>query len=183
VHDRVDARSLRPLLWAGLAGRLLDAGVGTGRNVAFYPPGAEVTGIDQSRAMLRRAERRRGATRAAEVVLRCMDVAALALPDAAFDAVVATFLFCVLPESQQQPALRELARVTRPGGEIRLLEYVRPTGARRAFVARLWAPWMRFAFSAGHDRNTEAHARAVGLDVLERRYVVPDLVLMLRLRR
>lgn len=175
-------RRIRPLLWAGLSGRLLDAGVGTGRNIRHYPAGARVTGIDQSPAMLARAERRREATPAAEVVLRRMDVTALALPDAEYDAAVATFLFCVLPEADQQPALRELCRVVRPGGEIRLLEYVRPRGAWRGFVARLWEPWMRSAYGAGFDRHTEAHATAAGLELLERRYVVPDLLLLLRFR-
>lgn len=175
-------RQIRPQIWAGLSGRLLDAGVGTGRNIAYYPAGARVTGIDVSPAMLARAERRRARSSAADVTLRRMDVTALALPDRSFDAAVSTFLFCVLPEAQQQPALRELSRVVRPGGEIRLLEYVRPAGAWRGFVARLWEPWMRWAFGAGFDRHTEAHAGAVGLALLERRFVVPDLLLYLRLR-
>lgn len=51
-------RALRPLLFQGLGGRLLDAGVGTGRNCEFYPPAAVVSGIDTSPAMLARARRR-----------------------------------------------------------------------------------------------------------------------------
>jgi ubiquinone/menaquinone biosynthesis C-methylase UbiE len=51
-------RKIRPLLFAGLSGRLLNAGVGTGRNFPFYPPAANVIGIDLSPAMLVRAERR-----------------------------------------------------------------------------------------------------------------------------
>lgn len=175
-------RRLRPALWAGLSGRLLDAGVGTGRNIPYYPAGAHVTGIDLSPAMLARAERRRGRTPAAGVALLQMDATALALPAASFDAAVATFLFCVLPEQAQAPAFRELARVVRAGGEIRLLEYVRPAGAWRGFAARLWGPWMAWAYGAGYDRQTEAATRAIGLEVLERRYVVPDLLLFLRLR-
>ena len=50
--ERRRYRALRPLLFAGLTGRLLDAGVGTGRNFRFYPPGVSVTGIDLSPAML-----------------------------------------------------------------------------------------------------------------------------------
>ncbi len=51
-------RKIRPLLFRGLTGRLLDAGVGTGRNFPFYPPFAHVVGIDISPAMLARAVRR-----------------------------------------------------------------------------------------------------------------------------
>jgi ubiquinone/menaquinone biosynthesis C-methylase UbiE len=175
-------RAIRPLLFAGLSGRILDAGVGTGRNMPFYPRAAEMVGIDLSPAMLARAERRRDAL-GASVDLRPMDVTRLEYPDGSFDAAVATFLFCVLPEPLQAPALVELARVVKPGGEIRLLEYVRPTGAFRHMVARLWEPWMRFAYGAGFDRGTEAHAIEAGLEVVEARFVVDDLVKVLTLRR
>src|SRR5580692_4153480 len=99
-------RKIRPQLFAGLSGRLLDAGVGTGRNFPFYPQGAKVVGIDLSPAMLARATRRLGSA-AAEVELRHMDVTRIELPDRHFDAAVATFLFCVLPDELQVPALRE----------------------------------------------------------------------------
>src|SRR5438128_1249443 len=56
--ERVRYRRLRPLLFAGLCGRILDAGVGTGRNIPYYPPGAEVMGVDISPSMLARARRR-----------------------------------------------------------------------------------------------------------------------------
>jgi ubiquinone/menaquinone biosynthesis C-methylase UbiE len=51
-----------------------------------------------------------------------MDVTALEFPTGSFDGAVATFLFCVLPDELQMPALRELGRVVKPGGLIRLLE-------------------------------------------------------------
>ena len=47
-------------MFHGLSGRILDAGVGTGRNFPYYPPGNDIVGIDLSPAMLARAERRRG---------------------------------------------------------------------------------------------------------------------------
>ena len=118
-------RRIRPLLFEGLSGRILDAGVGTGRNAAFYPRGTSVVGIDLSPAMLARAERRRTQS-AVAVELRRMDVTKLDFPSTSFDAAVATFLFCVLADDQQVPALRELRRVVRPGGMIGLLGYVRP---------------------------------------------------------
>ena len=38
-------RRIRPHLFGGLSGRILDAGIGTGRNIPFYPPNAHVVGI------------------------------------------------------------------------------------------------------------------------------------------
>src|SRR6516164_1605083 len=133
--------ALRPLLFQNLGGRLLDAGIGTGRNCAYYPAGAEVSGIDSSPAMLARA-RRRCPTVAEAGHLFQMDVTALQFPCGSFDAAVASFLFCVLPDNQQEPALRELDRVVKPGGLIRPLEYVRPKGKLRRAVTRLWQPWI-----------------------------------------
>jgi ubiquinone/menaquinone biosynthesis C-methylase UbiE len=174
-------RALRPLLFEGLTGRLLDAGVGTGRNFPFYPARSSVVGIDLSPAMLARAERRRGRSRAA-VELRRMDVTCLDYPAASFDAAVSTFLFCVLPEELQTAALRELGRVVKPGGPIRLLEYVRPRGSVRRLMSRLWEPWMGWAYGAGFDRQTEKHVLEAGLELVEARYVVDDLVKLISAR-
>src|SRR5216684_5932074 len=90
VFEHGRYRRIRPLLFEGLSGHILDAGVGTGRNFPFYPAGATVLGIDLSPAMLNRAERRRS-TANATVELRQMDVTSLDLPAASFDAAVATF--------------------------------------------------------------------------------------------
>ncbi len=179
--ERRRYRALRPLLFEKLAGRLLDAGIGTGRNCAYYPPEAIVAGIDTSPAMLARAARR-CATVAAAGQLHCMDVTQLRFSNATFDGAVATFLFCVLPDESQIAALRELARVVKPGGLIRLLEYVRPRGTFRRLVSRLWEPWIAWAYGAGFDRQTERHIVDAGLDLTESRYVIDDLVKLITIR-
>ena len=95
---------------------------------------------------------------------------------------MASFLFCVLPDKVQVQALREIERVLKPGGTLRPLEYVRPTGAYRAFVARLWEPWMAWAYGAGYDRRTEEHVLETGFEMVESRFVVPDLMKLITLR-
>lgn len=179
--ERKRYRTLRPLLFEGMSGRLLDAGIGTGRNCEFYPPEAEVSGIDTSPAMLERA-RERCPTLAVGGRLHQMDVTALEFPTGSFDNAVSSFLFCVLPDSQQVPALRELGRVVRPGGLIRLLEYVRPRGALRRAVTYIWQPWIHWAYGASFDRNTEGHIPAAGLELVESRFVFDDLLKMLTVR-
>ncbi len=174
-------RSLRPLLFRDLSGNLLDAGIGTGRNCAFYPPDAIVSGIDTSPAMLARAHRRCPAVSAAGHLYQ-MDVTDLEFPSGSFDAAVATFLFCVLPNELQVPALRELGRVVKPGGIIRLLEYVRPHGTFRRIMAGIWQPWIALAYGASFDRETERHVPEAGLELVESRYVVDDLVKLIAAR-
>ena len=174
--ERGRYRALRPLVFRGLSGRLLEAGVGTGRNFPFYPMGVSaVVGIDLSPRMLARAERRRDVS-PVPIELRHMDVTKLDFANNTFDAAVSTFLFCVLPDQLQVPALQELGRVVKPGGPIRLLEYVRPRGTLRRILSRVWEPWIAFAYGASFDRQTELHIPAAGLEVDESRYVVDDLV-------
>jgi ubiquinone/menaquinone biosynthesis C-methylase UbiE len=168
-------RPLRRMLFAGLSGRILDAGVGTGRNIPFYPADSEVTGIDTSPEMLARAERRR-ARLGARVELLERDVRATGFPDGSFDAVVATFLFCVLAEQDQVPALRELARVCKSGGEIRLLEYKRPQSSFRRLLTRVWEPWVRWAYGASFDRDVARNVPVAGLELEDARFVVDELI-------
>jgi ubiquinone/menaquinone biosynthesis C-methylase UbiE len=168
-------KPLRRMLFAGLSGRILDAGVGTGRNFPFYPPDSKVTGIDTSPEMLARAERR-GARLGARVELLERDVRATGFPDGSFDAVVATFLFCVLPQQDQLPALCELARVCRLGAELRLLEYTRPQAPFRRLLTRVWEPWVHWAYGASFDRDVTQHMPAVGLELEDVRFVVDELV-------
>ena len=174
-------RQVRPQLLDGLGGRILDAGVGTGRTIPFYPAGTEMVGCDLSHAMLRRADwRRRRADGSLELV--ACNVCQSPFADDCFDAAVATFLFCVLDDADQQPALSELARICRPGGEIRILDYVLPEDPRRRRAAQLMAPVIKFLFGASADRNTEQYVTVAGLTVVEQRLVAGDNLRMLVLR-
>ena len=171
-------RKIRPQIFRGLSGRILDAGVGTGRNFPFYPLGSEVVGIDLSPGMLARAERRRPLA-TTSVVLRQMDVTRLDFPDRSFDAAVATFLFCTLPDDLQVAGMRELGRVVKPGGLIRCLEYTRPSGGLRRAMTHLWEPWINWAYGAGFDRQTEKRAPEAGLQLFESRFVHDELIKLL----
>ncbi len=117
-------RLWRQRLWGLVTGpRVLEIGVGSGKNIPFYPPGVQITAVDLSERMLDRAARRaRRLGRPAFLVQ--MDAQALAFPEATFHSVVATFVFCSVPNAVR--GLQEAARVIRPGGRVLLLEHVRP---------------------------------------------------------
>jgi hypothetical protein len=59
---------------------------------------------------------------------------------------------------------------------------MRPRGTIRRFISRLWQPWIAWAIGASFDRQTEKHVPAAGLELVESRYVVDNLVKMLTLR-
>ena len=167
---------LRRMLFQGLTGRLLDAGVGTGRKIPFYPAAAEVTGIDLSPAMLRRAGARRRALGVNAKLIQGDVTAGTPIPDGYFDGVVASFLFCVLDEAQQVPALNEIARLCKPDAEVRLLEYALPRRPMKRVVARMWAPWVNWAYGASFERQTEQYLAASALKMVESRFVYGDLI-------
>lgn len=170
-------RSLRPLLFSGLNGRLLDAGIGTGRNIAFYPLGSEVFGVDLSPAMLSRAARR-GVQSGSVVHLKRMDLTRLEFADGFFDAAVASFVFCTMPPEARLAALQGLARVVRPGGQVRLLEYAPARTSFRRVLARAWQPWVEWAFGAQLAQDIEPELSKASLNVTGSRYVTSSIKLI-----
>ena len=131
------------------------------KNFAYHPPGIKVTGIDLSERMLEQA-RRRAEELGKSIELKQMDAQHLDFPDNSFDAAVATFVFCSVPDAVR--GLRELGRVVKPEGRIFLLEHVRinrPEAVGKVMdlldplVVRLMGPHI--------NRRTEENVRQAGL--------------------
>jgi len=115
-------RHWRSRLWALVGGeKILEVGVGTGKNMPYYPANARITAIDLSPGMLQRARTR--AERLGCAADLCeMDIQDLGFPADSFDAAVSTFVFCSVPDPVL--GLREIRRVLRPGGRLYMLEHV-----------------------------------------------------------
>ncbi len=185
-YDLLDApwerlyRRWRPKLLGDLRGDVLEAGVGTGRNLPHYPPTARVTAIDLCAAMLRRA-RRRAAQARCPVELRQEDATRMAtIDDASQDWIVATFLCCVMPDRLQPTSLAQFQRVLRPGGRFRLLEilYSRQPHIRRR-QQRL-ARFVERVYGARFDRSTLRYVEeAPGLAIRRTTYLKDDTYLLI----
>ncbi len=160
VEQRLFA-AWRRRLWCRVQGpRVLEVGVGTGKNMPYYPPGMQITAIDLSPGMLSRA-RLRAEELGIAVDLREMDVEHLQFPDASFDTAIDTFVFCSVPDPIQ--GLRELRRVVRPGGQVLLLEHVRPAHPLLGVATDLLNPLVVRAMGANINRRTVRNVRAAGL--------------------
>lgn len=130
VFDRLLLGNGRAWLTSRAYGDVLEIGVGTGRNLALYPPHAHVTGVDLSPRMLAHA-RRRAAKAGRDIDLHVGDAQRLGFPPESFDAVVFSLALCSIPGDRL--AVGEAKRVLRPGGRLLLLEHVRsPFRAVRA---------------------------------------------------
>lgn len=121
-------------------GRILEVGVGTGLSLPDYKKDLEVVGIDLSPEMLEKARERVAEKDLNHVTgLHEMDASDLKFPDASFDNVVAMFVMTVVPEPEA--VMRELARVTKPGGEVMLVNHFSQTEGVRGWVERRMAPF------------------------------------------
>jgi ubiquinone/menaquinone biosynthesis C-methylase UbiE len=161
--ELVAFRRWRHKLWAQVpGGRVLEVGVGTGKNFLYYPKDAHVTAIDLSDKMLERA-RRRAARQGIAVELLQMDAQALAFPDRSFDYVVATFVFCSVPDPVL--GLSELRRVCKPEGKILLLEHMRPESPWLGKLFDLLNPIAVRLTGANINRRTVENVQRSGLKI------------------
>ena len=142
----------------------LEIGVGTGRNLDAYPPDADVIGIDTSSKMLARASRRADRL-GMPARLELADAQQLPFADATFDTVVATCVFCSVADPVA--GLREVARVVRPGGQVLLLEHVRPRTPLLGWLFDLVNPAVRCFVGPNINRRTEDNIAQSGLEVIE----------------
>jgi len=177
-------RRWRRLTWEAVGadpGRVLEVGVGTGKNIAFWPLAARMTAIDLTPRMLARA-RRRVRERGVDPELRVMDVEALDLPDASFDVAAATFVFCSV--AHPVVGLRELRRVLRPEGRLVLLEHQRSASRAIAPLLDLLDPVVVGLWGAHVNRPTEEYVREAGFEVRRSRFLTPrGLVRLLEAHR
>ncbi len=123
-QDRWWRRCTRIAVAAGSGQRVLDLAAGTAvSTVEFARAGAWCVAADFSLGMLRAGQRRAGKRQ--NVPLVAADALALPFTDGVFDAV--TISFGLRNVADPGAALTELARVTRPGGQLVVCEFSTPT--------------------------------------------------------
>jgi ubiquinone/menaquinone biosynthesis C-methylase UbiE len=156
-------RRWREQLWSLVRGpRVLEVGVGTGKNLPYHPASLEITAIDLSPKMLERA-RRRAALLGAKPDLQLGDVQSLEFADESFDEVVGTFVFCSVPDPVR--GLSEVRRVLKPGGRLLLVEHVRAANALVARLQDLANPLSVRTTGVNINRDTAGNVERAGLRV------------------
>nr|WP_088187881.1 class I SAM-dependent methyltransferase [Desulfosporosinus sp. FKA] len=122
VMDQMIKSDTRKTILSQAIGKVLEVGVGTGKNLEFYPSDCQVTGIDLSPGMLEKARIKANKLNL-PVNLIEMDAQHMDFSDHHFDTVVATCVFCSVPDPIK--GLKEIKRVCKRNGKIILLEHVR----------------------------------------------------------
>lgn len=180
LYDLVDL--FIPQAWRQRAvslakGRTLEAGVGSGLNLPLYSAAcSEVVGIDISPRMLAKAAKRASCC-PVPVTLREMDIQSIAFPDASFDSVLATCVFCTVPNPVR--GLSELRRVCKPDGTIILVEHMR---SRRPWLGKVmdWLNPLSVRLLGDHiNRRTMDNVRKAGIQLVEAADLSGDIVRLL----
>jgi ubiquinone/menaquinone biosynthesis C-methylase UbiE len=156
-----------------VTGRALEVGVGTGKNISYYPSSADVTAIDISSGMLKRAAKR-AALLGRRVELMDMDVQFLGFPDHSFDTIFATFVFCSVPDPVK--GLRELHRVVKPEGKMLLMEHMRPSNPVLGLLFDILNPAVVRIMGANINRRTMQNIRLGGWHVFREEHLFSDIV-------
>ena len=156
-----------------IGNRVLEVGVETGKNFPYYPKGIEITAIDFSPGMLKRA-RKKASAEDVRVALIEMDVQQLDFPDNYFDTVFATFVFCSVLDPVA--GLKELKRVCKPEGKLLLLEHMRPGNVISGLIFDVLNPFVVRMMGANINRRTLDNILKVGWKIRVKERLSSDIV-------
>jgi len=171
-RDHLGAR--RSGLLSGLSGKVLEVGVGTGTNFEHYSDDIELTGIEPSRYMLTRAEKKR------EVLLFPNRMTLLEtgcgypemkklVPENSLDAVVCTLVLCTVPDPEM--ALENFMKWLKPGGKLVILEHIRSHNRARGKLQDFWNPlWKKVADGCHLNRPTDQLLSGSGFQLIREEY-------------
>ena len=163
--EKAGLRACREGLLAGVAGRVLEIGAGTGSNLRFYGPAVEsLTLTEPETPMLRRLEQKVRAQAPAATVLRA-PAEDLPFDDGTFDVAVSTLVLCGVDD--QPRALRELRRVLRPGGQLLFIEHVRSTDPELARFQDRMNGINRFVVGCDCNRPTLHSIKEAGFTITQ----------------
>jgi ubiquinone/menaquinone biosynthesis C-methylase UbiE len=158
--------ALRARVVGQARGEVLEVGIGSGRNLPFYPRDVEgVLGIDPSPGLLAMAKPHTAWTHF-PVRLRQAEAQDLPLDDRSIDTVVMTWTLCSIPDPAR--ALAEIRRVLRPGGALLFIEHGQaPEAGVGRWQDRLTPLWRRVAGGCHLNRPIDRLIKAAGLRLVE----------------
>jgi len=165
--EMMSLKKWRAQLTEELSGRVLEVGVGTGKNIAYYPNGSNITAIDFSEMMLVKA-REKVEKLHKEVELIQMDAQDMCFPDNTFDCVFTTCVFCSVPDPVK--GLKEIRRVCKPDGKIIMIEHVRSENKVIGLLMDIFNPVTLNLYGANINRRTVNNVKTAGftkVDVID----------------
>ena len=173
-------RKWRIHLFQEVKGKVLEVGVGTGKNIEHYHDAIEVTAIDFSHKMLLIAEKR-AENLGKNVDLKEMDVQCMTFSDNTFDFVIATCVFCSVPDPVK--GFVEIGRVLKPQGKVFLIEHVRSEDKLLGFLMDVMNPLVVNFYGANINRRTEENIKKSNLGQIKVTNLWGDIVKIIEITK
>ncbi|MGP3779032.1 MAG: methylase involved in ubiquinone/menaquinone biosynthesi [Halanaerobium sp. 4-GBenrich] len=170
VEDKIDKDNMR----------LLEAGVGSGKNIEYYPDNIEIYAIDFSPKMIQEAEKKAKKYNR-EVKLLEMDIQDLNFEDNNFDLIVTSCVFCSVPDPVK--GLKELKRVLKKDGRIIMLEHMRSQNELVGKLMDLFNWVSLYTWGANINRKTIENIEKAGLKLVEVNDLMSDIVKEIELKK
>lgn len=165
THETDAIRRLRRENLAGLSGRVLEVGAGTGTNFEFYPDTVtEVVAVEPERTLAEVAQQAAEAAPVPVTVSTDTVEQYLASGSESFDGVVCSLVLCSVDDPES--VLRQLYSLLKPGGELRYLEHIAGSGAQAGLQKFADATiWPRLFGNCHTHRHTEESITGAGFTV------------------
>lgn len=173
LMDKMIPEAIRKQAITLATGKVLEVGVGTGKNLPYYREGCEVTGIDFSPGMLAKAKEKAHQAKVPVTLLE-MNAQSMSFPDGTFDTVLATCVFCSVPDPVQ--GLREVRRVCEKNGKIILLEHVRSENPFLGWIMDILNPVSLHMIGSNINRRTVKNVQIAGIDIQKEENVSGKIV-------
>lgn len=162
--EQTKFKKIRKALVSKAVGRVLEIGSGTGANFPYYKNATQVDAIEPNPLM---SERSLKHIKNSRIPIKTFLIGAEKLPfgDNTFDSVVATLVFCTIPEPMV--AIKEIERVSKPGASIFLFEHVKVDQALVGKTQEFLTPFWKKTCDGCHlNRDTLAMLKESNLSIL-----------------
>ena len=170
INNKIDKKEMK----------LLEAGVGTGKNIEYYPEEIDIYAIDFSEKMINEAESKLKKYNKKAELLK-MDIQNLDFEDNYFDLIVTSCVFCSVPDPIK--GLKELKRVLKKDGRIMMLEHMR---SQKDVIGKFmdWFNWISlYTWGANINRKTIGNIEKAGLEIVEVNDLMSDIVKEIELKK
>ncbi|SHH17926.1 class I SAM-dependent methyltransferase [Thermosipho atlanticus] len=173
--------NFRKELFKHIEGKILELGVGTGKNFPYYSKNLKGYAVDFSEKMLEVAKKRKEELGLKNIEILQMDIENLEFEDETFDTVFSSFVFCTVPNPIK--GLQEARRVLKKDGKAVFLEHMKSSNFINNIFLYLMNPFTKLFLGTSMIRETDKNIEKAGFKIVKTYYLHKDIVRLIIARK